>query len=120
MDYLFILAFQLLGMWFHVAQRIMQIKPKYPDHHWNGIIIVFWKEDWNTMAISGGVVSLQLLIHLALAFYKPQWISGENFMIYSLGVALILGYAGQRIIYKYLGTAEIALAKKGEQIIGNV
>ena len=42
----------------------------------------------------------------------PQWWD-KYLMDYAL--ALILGYAGQRLAYKYLGTAEKVLSEKAEK-----
>ena len=114
MDYLLIFTLQLLGICFHVMQKVISIGDKYLDKHPSEVFKVFLKEDWDTLVVSGLVLFLDIVVHYIITNYVPplaiiQW---EYFMLSSYGLALLLGYAGQRMIYKYFGTAERFLDKQ--------
>lgn len=104
---------QLLGIGFHVGQKIITIGNNFPDKTVGDVIRVFWKEDWDTLAISGLVLLLDEMIHVVINGYAPHVTEFPNFYLYSFGAALLMGYAGQRLVYKFFGSAEKFL---GDQI----
>lgn len=72
-------------------------------------------EEWDSLFVSFLVwLVYELWIYLAIRnqYKLPDWY--EMYGIY--GLSLVLGYCGQRVAYKYLGTAEKALAKRAEAI----
>jgi hypothetical protein len=118
MEYILISLFQIFGVLFHAGQKINDLDKRYPEKSKKQIIGVFWDEDWNTLFFSAVVLAFTLAVHLSINIYAPSvlllsWL-GIPFMIWALGFSTLLGYAGQRIIYKFLGTAENALNKKIE------
>lgn len=118
MEYLIIIVLQILGIGFHVMQRIAKLNLLYkdkPEISARYVVSVFMKEDWNTLIVSVLIILLNLVVHFILDTYGHDYTSGiSGFQLYGFLVAFVLGYAGQRLVYKYLGTAENFLNKKVE------
>jgi len=113
MEYLIIVALQIIGVGFHAAQKVAAIRVRFPEKRFTEIVSIFWQEDWNTFFVSALVVALNLVAHFIVLNYFPETISQhEWYYPISFGIAFVLGYAGQRMIYKYLGTAESFLDKQ--------
>ena len=111
MEYLLIFTLQLLGIGFHVMQKIISLGDKHVEKNRSQIFSAFLYEDWDTLVVSTLIIILHLVSHYIVENYtKIDEIN--NYHLYSFGLALLLGYAGQRIIYKYLGSAEEFLNKK--------
>jgi hypothetical protein len=114
MDYVLIIILQVLGILFHVMQSVVSLGDKFPAETPRSIFGIFWKEDWDTIAVSFLVLLLNVVVHYILYDYlKLQFGNGEWY--YKAGpfiIALVLGYAGQRLIYKWFGTAETFLDKQ--------
>lgn len=117
MEYALIVLLQLIGIGLHVMQKVIALGDQNKSMERKEIFATFWHEDWDTLFVSGLVLVLNLAAHYIIEAYTilPKEIG--NYPLYAFGIALVLGYAGQRLIYKYLGTAEAALAKKGDQIL---
>lgn len=115
MDYIIIIILQIIGVGFHVGQKIVGLGDKFPEKTKREIFAVFWKEDWDTLGVSVFVLMLNLVAHFVTCRYLPVVADWEYFEVSSFAVALILGYAGQRKIYKWLGSAEQFLDKKIEE-----
>ncbi len=112
MEYFLILFFQLLGIGFHVGQKVISIGDKFPNETPSSVIKTFWKEDWDTLAISGLVLLLDIGMHYTMWYigidpFAEGWWKAAPF-----GIALFLGYAGQRVVYKFFGTTEKMLDKQ--------
>jgi hypothetical protein len=117
MEYFLIFSLQLIGIGFHVAQKIKSLDAKYPDKSIRQIFNTFLDQDWVTLFISGLVIILDLVVHYILDSYTPELRKGVNYyVLYAFGIALVLGYAGQRIIYKWLGRAEEILDKQSDKL----
>ena len=113
MEYLIVFIMQMIGIGFHVGQKVVSLGNAYPDKSWKEILSALFVEDWDTMVISCLVIFLNEMIHFIINEYAGHITELPNFYLYSFGTALLLGYAGQRLIYKFLGTAEKFL---GDQI----
>lgn len=125
MDYILIIALQLIGIGLHVAQKINVIDKKYPEFSMKECITTFFNEDWITLFVSSLVLLLNLIVHFIVHEYSPktrtwEWATLElvNYYTLSFAVALCMGYFGQRKIYQWLGSAEKILDKKVQQIGG--
>lgn len=107
MEYLVILACLLLGIGFHVGQKVLELDKLKPDDSLGDVFVMLWKDDKITILIS--VVLIIPLVELAyfiLLQYGPDSIvKWEYFDLVFFFGALILGYAGQRIVYGALGKA---------------
>lgn len=113
MEYALIFILQVLGVCFHVMQKVISIGDKYPVETPKSIFKIFWKEDWDTLAVSGLVLILSIITHYIIfdkldMVMKPEWF----YQIIPYVVSLVLGYAGQRLVYKWFGSAEKFLDKQ--------
>ena len=116
MIYILTVALFMLGVGYHVTRQIDILKKKYPECKPGDVLDTFIREDWNTLIRSFLFLctyEIFIFITQIKAVKMPGW--WENYLVvYAL--SLVLGYAGQRLIYKYLGTAESTLDKKAEKI----
>jgi len=107
MEYVLILFFQSLGIGFHVMQKVVTLGDKFPEKTVRQIFLTFWQEDWDTLTISGLIVLLDAGVHYVVFDFlhiplNPEW----YWQVGPFAIALVLGYAGQRLIYKWFGSAE--------------
>ena len=124
MDYLIIFFFQIFGILFHVGQKIAIIRKNNPILKVKEVVSVFWHEDWNTLGVSAVVLFFDLFVHFVVDYVDPGfyekivsiplifnivWIT--KYLTLSFIFALVLGYGGQWLIYRYLGTAVKAAEK---------
>lgn len=112
MEYALVFLFQFLGIGFNVMQKIVALGDTYPQLSMREAIVAFFKKDWDTLAISSLVLAFNLAVHFVANYYKAPFTAWVYYPFVSFGIALVLGYGGQRMIYKYLGTAESYLDKK--------
>ena len=119
MEYLLILILQLLGISFHVMQKVISIGDKYPKETPRTIFKYFWLEDWDTLAVSGLFLILNIIGHY-IVFVRLEMVlhSEWYWQVSPYFFSLVGGYAGQRLIYKFFGSAEKFLEKKGDEILG--
>ena len=114
MEYLIIIILQIIGVLAHVLQKLTDIKKLFKDIKFKELVSAFWIEDWNTLAFSAFVgLPLDLMGHYIVINYAPGNISAHPwYYVWSFIIAFFLGYAGQRFIYKKLGTLETFLDKQ--------
>ncbi len=124
MEYVLIIILQVIGCSFHVGQKAIELDKKFPDDTLQDVINELLKSDRITLIMSGFVLLLNLVTHYIIDTYAPQvrdtvihlpvvdW--DVPYVIASFITALILGYAGQWLIYKWLGKAVDVLSKKSE------
>jgi len=116
MVYLLIIVLQLIGIGLHVMQKITAMDDANPDKARNEIISLFFRKDWDSLAVSMLVLAFNLVAHYIIVVYAPTIAAIQYFELYSFALAFVLGYAGQRLIYKYLGKAEKILDEKSEKM----
>ena len=117
MIYLLTTICLLFGVLFHVMIKIDSYRKTFPTLTFSTIWKTFFREEWNTLIGSGlvlGLTELAIFIINYMSIPIPDWLQWGIYPI-----SLLLGYQGQRIIYKYLNTASNALEKKAETI-GNL
>jgi hypothetical protein len=115
MEYIIIFILESAGICFHLIPKIGALCDKYPEKNRKEIEAIFKKEDWDTVALSIVVLVLNLLGHFILNKYAPELIAGiEYYILWAFVGAFGLGYFGQRLIYKVLGTSEKFLNKQIE------
>lgn len=116
MEFVLIIVFQLFGIGFHIMQKIMVIDKENPGITRKEIFNIFFKEDWDTLIISAMILFMHLVVHYVIDSYTPQFRAKINYYsLYVFGSAFMLGYLGQRWVYKWLGSAE----EKIDSILGN-
>lgn len=116
MEYALIILLQAIGICLHVGPKIVELDKKFPDDSFLDVVKQFWNSDKFTLFLSGVIIVLNLTAHYIIAVYTTLPQDVKYYALWSFGIALILGYAGQRIVYTYLGKAEQALIKKAEKI----
>jgi hypothetical protein len=114
MIYILTSAAFFLGCGFHVMGKVSALKKAFPSLLPNTIWGTFWKEEWNVL-IGSVLVWVSVELSVFIINYNripiPDWLQWGIYPI-----SLVLGYAGQRLIYKYLGTAESILEQKADQL----
>lgn len=120
MEYLLIITLQLLGIGFHVMQKVIDIDKLLPDDSLAEVFAKFWKTDRVTVIISGLVLALCLVVHYVVEVYWPTVTQsiyyGVPYAIWTFGLALVLGYSGQFFIYKLFGKLEKISSDKIDNI----
>lgn len=125
MDYVLIIMLQFLGVCYRVGETIAQLKKTYPTETKGKIFDIFFKEDWNTLFMSAVVLATDLIFHYIVSKFSINWeiiiwqpwgvvdiTIGTLYGILSYLIAIVLGYKGQDLIYKWLGTAATRLDKE--------
>ena len=114
MEYLLIFILQILGIGFHVGQKVLELDKLSPDDSLSDVFKLLWKSDKISILISVVLIlSFTEILYFILIHYAPKTITGyEYFDLIFFGLALILGYSGQRIIYGALGKATEVVEKK--------
>jgi hypothetical protein len=117
MIYILTTVCQLLGVFFHVMIKVAGYKKQFPTLSFKLIWGTFFKEEWDSLIRSVGILCLVELSIFIINYQNitiPEWLQWGIYPI-----SLLMGYQGQRILYKYLNTASDALEKKAETI-GNL
>lgn len=119
MEYALIFVLQLLGIGFHVGQKVLELDKLKPDDSLADVFKLFWKEDKITTFISGLILILNEVLYLILLDYGPDsLVKYEYFDLIFFALSLVLGYSGQRIIYGALGKAVSFAEKKVSDKLG--
>lgn len=117
MDYLFIFLLMLLGTAFHVMLKISGLRKNFPDFKFSVIWSTFFQQEWDSLMVSVLIIIANELI-LFIAIYNgialPVWF--DTWGMYVL--ALIEGYGGQALAYKWLNTAQKVLEDKADSVKG--
>lgn len=104
----------ILGVLFHIMIKVTGYKKTFPALTITTIWGVFFKEEWDSLIVSGlvlGATQLSIFIINYNSIPIPNWL---NWGIYP--IAIIMGYQGQRLAYKFLNTATDILEKKADDI----
>jgi len=105
----------VLGICYHVMQKIRSLRIKFPLFQASKIWTTFFGEEWDTLIVSflsWVVFELATYITIYNNVKLPMWFT--NWAVFIL--AAVWGYAGQRLAYKYLGTAENVLNKNVDDL----
>jgi hypothetical protein len=104
----------LIGVLFHAMVKVTGYKKQFEKLTFLTIWRVFFNEEWDSLLVSILVLSVTELSIFIINYTDmviPDWL---NWGIYP--IALVLGYQGQRIAYKFLNTATDVLEKKAESV----
>lgn len=115
MIYLLTIACFKLGVGYHVMQSIMKLRAKFPELGFKTVFATFFIQEWDSL-LRSLLVMFTFIIFLFVTIQAevkfPDWY--YDWGVY--GIALLAGYAGQRLAYSYLSTAEGILEKKAESL----
>ena len=102
-----------LGISFQIMGKVATLKSKFPNESIGGIYKHYFKEEWNVLIVSF-LVNTMCLIYFwigdGLFFEEQIGPDYKNQVIFFTMV--VIGYAAQRLVYAFLGTAEKTLSKK--------
>lgn len=115
MIYILTTILMVIGILFHVMQKVRQLRLKFPDLAPARVWKTFFGEEWDSLIVSflvWLVYQLWLYISIRNKYELPDWY--DMYGIY--GMALALGYCGQRVAYRYLGTVEKVLQRRADVI----
>lgn len=118
-DYIVTILLLLAGIVYDALNKIDRLKKSFPSLTPKQVIRTFFWNEWNTLivaALGAGLYELALFIVRTNEVILPNWI--EQWGMYAL--ALVWGYASQRVAYKFLQSSEDALAAKADKIKNNV
>jgi len=118
-EYILILALYGLGAYFSALEKVKFIRKRNPGFTFKEVGNTYINEEWNTIMVSaGGLFLIEILWFIVHknAMKLPTWIEAYGG---SYGIALVLGYCFQRVIYKFLGTTESAIQNKMGKDIDN-
>lgn len=120
MIYILTILLFILGVGYHVTKVIDRLRKKYPALNAQQVMQTYFNEDWNTLVRSFLVLctyEIFLFIVRSAPVNMPIW--WQKYLV-DYALAIVLGYAGQRLIYKYLGTAEKTLEGQAEKLNGKL
>lgn len=102
MEYIIMIIAQFFGVFFHNYLKIKEIDERRPDDTLMDVVSVFYRENLLTLILSAVIVLFTVFVHFVIGYYTdlPQRISYYDLI--GAGVSLVLGYQGQRIVYKAL------------------
>jgi hypothetical protein len=124
MEYIIIIALQILGVAFNINKKIVELDQKYPTVPLSEIKKKFQQNERVTFFGSALILFTHLLFHVIIDLYYPklretdiplfiaEW--SVPYIIASFISAFVLGYYGQWLVYRIFGKAEKYLAKKSE------
>ena len=123
LEFFLIIVLQAIGVSFNIGKKVLELDKKCPDDSVGDVFRMFWKDDRFTVMLSGVIVLFDLVVHLIIAVYAPSVRAAEvsipmsnvmsflpdlkvPYLIISFGIALLLGYGGQALMYKLFGKLE--------------
>lgn len=120
MEYFIIFICELLGIGFQILDVVRTYDKQFPAYTKKQIFGVFWEEDWTTLLGSALVLVFNFVAHYVVDTNFPDvhnWsLWGIPYIVLAYIMAMVLGFAGQFIVNKWLGTAKQVLIKKSEEI----
>jgi hypothetical protein len=121
MEYLFIVILQLLGVGLQVGWTLFQLDKKFENDTLEEVVNTYWKSDRFPLFISGVILLIDLTVHGVIHVYATTARDWEynflvNYFTVAFAISFILGFAGQEILYRYLGKAKEVLLKKADTL----
>ncbi len=124
MEYVFIFGLQIFGIFFNVGQTIVVLDKKNPDKSIREIFNAFFETQWSSMFVSAGILLFHLFTHSIIHYYDmpirhksfllPLFNTEISYLGLSFIIALLFGYGGQELAFRYLNKGKDFLTKKAE------
>lgn len=102
MEYLIIIIAQVFGILFHNYLKIKQIDDRRDDDTFMEVLSVFYKENVLSLILSTVILLFTVFAHGVVWYYTDLNITIPYYDLGAVVVSLILGYQGQRLVYKAL------------------
>lgn len=111
-EYIIIFVFQAIGIACGVLNEIRRIRKIDPNMRPIDVWRKVKHEDWDTLLGSAIVLLLCEFIHLVMDLkgVEPPGIMGAWW--FNIAFSLVMGWGGQDILFKWLGTAKKAVLDK--------
>lgn len=106
LPYLIILFFQVLGVTAKILHHIGKIRKENPSMKPSEVWSLIKHQDWDTMLWSGVILFTHLAVHGVMDLNHVQRTGWWGAWWFDLACALTLGWAGQDVLIKALGTAK--------------
>lgn len=104
---IFISLLQFVGIGLNVMKNIIGLGDTFPSKTKKEILVEFWNRDWDTLIVSILIWFAHIVIHVIMAYYDFAFLitSYEYYLAVSYSLALVVGFGGQALAYKWLGKA---------------
>lgn len=102
MEYVVITLAQVFGILFHTYLKIKQIDDRRPDDSFWEVMGVFYKENILSLILSITILAFTIFIRFVIELYTDLHETVPYYELINVGISLILGYQGQKIVYKAL------------------
>jgi hypothetical protein len=115
MIYILTIALFISGVMLNVMEKVRGLRDKFPQLEFGDVWKTFFKQEWDSLMVSAivlGTCQVMIFVSRTNHWKYPLWLEGWGIYL----MAIVLGYAGQRLAYKYLKTSEGVLEKKIENL----
>ncbi len=102
MEYVIIVLAQIFGILFHTFIKIKTIDDRRPDDTFFEVMGVFYAENMLSLLLSFVILAFTIFIRFVIELYTTLNETIPYYELINIGLSLILGYQGQKIIYKAL------------------
>lgn len=121
MEYIIIIILEIIGIGLQIVQKAKAIDDRTPDDTLSHVFGILFRENTLTFIGSALILFLNLIVHYIVETYTNVSTPGPDaawYIVYyiplSFAFALILGYAGQTLVYMALGKSVDYITKKVE------
>src|SRR6187549_2851282 len=102
MDYALVVIAQIFGILFHTWIKIKTIDDRRPDDSFWEVMGVFYVENLLSVILSFVILAFTIFVRFVVELYTTLDETIPYYELINIGLSLILGYQGQKIIYKAL------------------
>lgn len=102
MDYVLIVLAQIFGILFHTWLKIKAIDDRRPDDSFWEVMGVFYSENLLSVILSFVILAFTIFLRFVIELHTDLEITVPYYELINIGLSLIIGYQGQKIIYKAL------------------
>lgn len=112
MEYVITIVAQVFGILFHNFLKIDEIDKRREDDTFWEVLTVFYRENILSLMLSTVILLFTVFVHFVIGYYSDINETIPYYDLIGAGVSLVLGYQGQRIVYKALNRGADAVDNK--------
>ncbi len=117
MEYLIISIAQIFGILFHTYIKIDAIDNRRPDDSFWEVLLVFYQENLKSLILSFVILAFTIFIRFVIELHTNLDETIPYYELINIGISLILGYQGQKIVYKALDKGTGVVERKLDEKI---
>lgn len=102
MEYVITILAQVFGILFHNFLKIDEIDKRRDDDTFWDVLTVFYRENILSLILSGVILLFTVFVHFVIGYYSDINETIPYYDLIGAGVSLVLGYQGQKLVYKAL------------------